>query len=270
MKIKYLLVMAILFAGCDRRMKLESKEIPPSVANAAWEETADEIVAFNEEQPDVAVERKLIRNGRLHFKTKDIKQTRTELDKLCQSLNAYISTETQNTLGDGLMYSQKIRVPANRFDELLQKTEQLAEKVEERSIDTQDVTEEFIDVESRLKTKKELERRYLDLLNKGRNVEELLSIERELAEVRGDIEAMEGKLNYLKNQVAFSTLDVSYYEQKGKDFGFCSRLAGSLGTGWTNLLEFLIGVMAIWPFVLILAIGIVWFMKWQKKKAVVQ
>jgi len=271
MKILYALAIVGVLIGCaDRRAKLTERDMEMApVSNLAFEETTDEIVAVADEEPVVqSIERKLIRNGRLHFKTKDVKQTKTELDKLCQSLNAYISTETQTTLDDGVSYSQKIRVPANRFDELMQKTELLAEKVDEHSVDTQDVTEEFIDVESRLKTKKELEKRYIDLLNKGRNVEELLSIERELANVRGEIESMEGKLNYLKNQVAFSTLDVSYYEQKGKDFGFGSRLASSMGTGWNNLLEFFIGVMAIWPFVLIGTIGIACFMRWQKKKSV--
>jgi len=265
--------MVALFTACERSAKMREMSVaPPSLqaSNANFDMVAEMVVSENkDEKPIKPTERKLIRNGRLYFKTKDVKQTKNELDKLCQSLQAYISNETQNALEDGISYSQKIRVPANRFDELVQRTEQLAERVEERSIDTQDVTEEFIDVESRLKTKKELEKRYLDLLNKGRNVEELLSIERELANVRGDIESMEGKLNYLKNQVAFSTLDVTYYQQKEKDFGFGSRLANSLGMGWINFLSLIIGVMAIWPFVVIGAVGIIWFMRSQKKRSVV-
>ena len=74
-------------------------------------------------------------------------------------------------------------------------------------IDSQDVTEEYIDITARLKTKKELEARYLELLKKANKVEEIVSIEKEIGNLRSDIESIEGRLRYINNAVAYSTLD---------------------------------------------------------------
>ena len=83
--------------------------------------------------------------------------------------------------------------------------------------------------------------------------------------VRGEIESMTGKLNYLKNQVSFSTLAVSYYQVNGTDFGFASKFFQSLKDGWDNLLAFLIGLVSLWPFVLGIAAIIFWWIKRRKR-----
>jgi hypothetical protein len=129
----------------------------------------------------------------------------------------------------------------------------------------QDVTEEFIDVEARLKAKKDLEARYLELLKLAKRVEEMLSIESQLSNVRAEIESMQGRLNFLRNQVDYSTIKISYYELTGVDFGFASKFVHSLRNGWDNLLSFLIAVVNVWPFVLLLAGGIFLFARYRKK-----
>jgi len=125
------------------------------------------------------------------------------------------------------------------------------------------VTEQFIDVEARLKTKKELEIRYKEILKQAKTVQDIVSIESQIASVRSEIESMEGRLNYLKNQVAFSTLNVTYYETIGTDFGFASKFIESLKGGWDNLLAFIIFMINLWPFVLGLSIVVVWI--WRKR-----
>jgi hypothetical protein len=62
---------------------------------------------------------------------------------------------------------------------------------------------------------------------------------------------MEGRMIFLKNQVAFSTLNLTYYQPIGTDFGFGSKTAASFGNGWRSFLDFLIGLLSIWPFILI-------------------
>ena len=214
--------------------------------------------------PNEVVDRKLIRNGTLEFQTDEVKKTKTEIEKICKELNAYISSESENNLGERLQYNQVIRVPANQFDTLLARLEPLALKIENKNISTEDVTEQFIDVEARLKTKKELEARYREILKLAKTVEEIVSIESQIANVRSEIESMEGRLNFLKNQVAFSTLNVTYYETIGIDFGFASKLVQSLKGGWDNLLAFIIFLVNLWPFVLGLAALTFWF--WNKRR----
>jgi Domain of unknown function (DUF4349) len=256
-------VLGILLAGCnaERKSELNVEEVA-SYANAV---SLDE-QAPDREEPASITERKLIRNGDLSFETSDVKKTKASIEKSCKELNAYISTENQNNYETELRYNQTIRVAADKFDLLIQKIEAEASEIKSKNINTQDVTEEFIDVEARLKTKKELEIRYREILKQAKTVQEILTIESQIASVRSEIESMEGRLKYLTSQVSYSTLNISYYETIGTDFGFGSKLGKALGSGWEYFLAFLIGIMNVWPFLVLLAL-IVWLaFRWDKRK----
>lgn len=214
----------------------------------------------------VTTERKLIRNGSLSFETSDVKKTKTAIDAICKELNAYISNESQNNYSSRLQYNQTIRVTADKFELLMQKIEAEASQVEGKNVNTEDVTEEFIDVEARLKTKKDLETRYREILKQAKTVDEIITIERQIAEVRSDIESMEGRLKYLSSQVAYSTLTVSFYETIGTDFGFGSKIGGAFGTGWDYFLSFLIGLVNVWPFLILMALVIWLAFRWDKRR----
>jgi Domain of unknown function (DUF4349) len=232
----------------------------------AFEDVLD-VSATEQPAPSTEIiERKLIRNGTLEFQTEEVKKTRSEIEKICKELNAYISSESENNYGERLQYNQLIRVPANQFDALVARLEPLAQKIENKNISTEDVTEQFIDVEARLKTKKELEARYREILKQAKTVDEIVSIENQISNVRSEIESMEGRLNFLKNQVAFSTLNVTYYETIGTDFGFATKFVQSLKGGWDNLLAFIIFLITLWPFVLGLAVLLFWFWKRRIKR----
>jgi chromosome segregation ATPase len=216
--------------------------------------------------PVAQANRKLIKDGSLNFKTRDLEKTKKDVAGICKTLNAYLSNESLNNFDDRISYHQTIRVPADQFEALVEQLEKLADKVENKNIHSRDVTEEFIDVETRLKNKTQVEARYRELLAQARTVEDMLSIERELGNVRQEIESTEGRLKYLTNQVAFSTLELSYYEVVGADFGFASKFVDSLADGWDNLLAFIIWLLTLWPF-LILFGGIGWLIRkyWRRK-----
>lgn len=200
-------------------------------------------------------DRKLIKNGALSFETSNIDETKKQIENLCRELGGYISTENRHSYTNKLQYDQVLRLPADKFDSFIEKLEAKSYKIEDKSINTQDVTEEFIDVEARLKTKRDLELRYRELLKFAKTVEEMLSIENEIEKVRSNIESMEGRLTYLKNQVSFSTMNLSYYEITGHDFGFGSKLASSIRTGWDNLLLVVVALVNVWPFLLLLSVA---------------
>ncbi len=244
----------------------ESNHNEMAVADAAMTPEA-KVASFNSEQSSPPIlERKLIKNGELSFETADVKQTTVAIEAICKELNAYVASENQNNYGDRLQYNQTIRVPAKSFDLLIQRIEPHALKIESKNINTQDVTEEFIDIEARLKTKKELEERYREILKQAKTVQDIVSIESQIANVRSEIESMEGRLNYLKNQVGFSTLNVSYYETIGTDFGFTTKVFRALRQGWDNLLSFFIFMANLWPFIIIV-IGIIWGLRvWRNRK----
>ncbi|MBL7835128.1 MAG: DUF4349 domain-containing protein [Cyclobacteriaceae bacterium] len=262
----------LIFSFCLALLSCDRRETANFVGGATLEDNAEPpaVSLRRPKQPAagdaVAAERKLIRNGALSFETSDVKKTKTTIDAICKELNAYISNESQNNYSSRLQYNQTIRVTADKFDLLIQKVEAEASRVEGKNVNTEDVTEEFIDVEARLKTKKDLETRYREILKQAKTVEEIITIERQIAEVRSDIESMEGRLKYLSSQVAYSTLTVSFYETIGTDFGFGSKIGGAFGTGWQYFLSFLIGLVNVWPFLILMALVIWLAFRWDKRR----
>jgi hypothetical protein len=259
---KTLLILSIVMAGCGNHsgneLALKSQEAAPVTASF---DANSQVV-----QPVSMTDRKLIKNGDLTFETSSVSKSKEAIEGICKKLNAYISNESQNNFEDRLQYNQTIRVPASKFDTLIQWIEPLAIRLENKNINTQDVTEEFIDVQARLQTKKELEIRYREILKQAKTVADIVSIESQIATVRSEIESMEGRLTYLQNQVSFSTLHVSYYERSATPFGFGYKFVHSLSQGWDNLLTFLILMVNLWPFLIIIAGIAIGVTRWQHRK----
>lgn len=106
-----------------------------------------------------------------------------------------------------------IRVPAARFEDVLARIEKLGDVIH-RNVSAEDVTEQFLDVEVRLKNARAVRARLQQLLEKATRVEDSLAIERELARIGVQIETLEGKLKYLRDRVAFSTITVSFQAKR--------------------------------------------------------
>jgi hypothetical protein len=255
-----LLFLSIVFCGiaCEDRLtnadrrnlsKYEEAEEPMEVQAVSIPPLSDQ-----SQSTEMVMDRKMIRNGVLSIEVADVEKIKAEVEKICKESKAYTASETQNNYDYRRQYEQVIRVPGMNFDTIVKRLEALGSSVETKSIYTNDVTAEFIDIEARIKTKKALEERYLDILKKAVAVKDMLEIEGQLSQVRGEIESMEGRLKYLTNQVSYSTLTFTFYQSLKNDYGFGNKIVASISNGWDMLLAFFIGILNIWPF-LILAIG---------------
>lgn len=209
------------------------------------------LVDYNQKPSPQKIERKLIKQGRIQFETEAIDSTRKRVFKAIEQYSAYVSSDeiykTDGKISNELM----VRVPAEKFDSFLKAATRGVEKFDSKKIWIKDVTEEFIDVQARLKTKKELEKRYISLLDKANSVTEILAIEKQIGLLRAEIESIEGRLNYLKNQVAFSTLTLNFYEKIPVDNEFSERFSKGFENGWDNLIWFFVFLINVWPFILI-------------------
>ncbi|MEK5393231.1 DUF4349 domain-containing protein [Margalitia sp. FSL K6-0131] len=107
-----------------------------------------------------------------------------------------------------------VRVPQAQFQIFLSKVKLLGIKVENQSVSGQDVTEEYVDLQSRLKSKKLTEKRLTQFMNEAKDTKTLLEISNELSKVQEEIETLEGKIKYLDNQVDFSTVTINLAENK--------------------------------------------------------
>lgn len=258
----------------DSSFQTEDKSEQPQqyTEEAAPEEQPQTKKTIPDEPTSVEAEpqindRKLIKNGRIGFQTNDLPKTYQNILKVVKQYNAYISSdENHNNYGE-LRHDITIRIPSKDFDKFVETVGKGVEEFDYKEIQTQDVTAEYLDVEARIKTKKEMENRYLAILQQARNVTEMLEIERQLGEVRGEIESMEGRLKFLKNQVSFSTLSISFYKNVPyQGDSFWTRLSDSFRSGWENLLLFIVGIIHLWPFLILIGFGVWGFRRFRKNR----
>ncbi|HET8809941.1 MAG TPA: DUF4349 domain-containing protein [Flavobacteriaceae bacterium] len=209
------------------------------------------LVDYNQKPSPQKIEKKLIKQGRIQFETKAIDSTRKRVFEAIEQYSAYISSDESYKTDGKISNELVVRVPAEKFDSFLKTATKGVEKFDSKKIWVKDVTEEFIDVQARLKTKKELEQRYVSLLEKAATVTEILAIEKQIGLLRSEIESIEGRLNYLKNQVAFSTLTLNFYEKIPVDNEFAERFSNGFENGWDNLIWFFVFLINVWPFIII-------------------
>jgi hypothetical protein len=271
MKTKTLLLVAALamVLACGRN----SEQSYDQGYTAAEAPAYDAKVATLEEAPPPpterteVVEQKLIKRGYLAFEVEDLAQTHQKIIGEAKKLGGYIASDSEFKEYDRVAHSMSIRVPAAQFDAFVTTLAAGVAHFDEKQITVDDVTEQFVDLQARLKTKKELEARYLELLRQAKNVKDMLEIERELGTLRADIESMEGVFRVLKNQVAYATIDVRYYIlQVESERGFGHKFSQAFRGGWENFIGFFVGLAYIWPFVIVIGVAVYYFIRRIKRK----
>ena len=241
----FILVLLTIFISCGQKQDFGEIATERSL-DYTVEEVQTEIT-----ENDLHDERMIIKEGEIQFETANAAETNELISKTVSELEGYISNENVYTYKDKTEYRISIRVPSDKFETLLDNISHSAKNLKSKNIRALDVTEEYVDIEARIKTKKELENRYKELLKQAKNVQEILAIEKEIGYLRTDIESIEGRLKYLKDRVSMSTLTVIFYENISTSFEFGSKIVQGLQNGWTGLLWVLIALINLWPFLLI-------------------
>lgn len=157
----------------------------------------------------------LIRQGRISIEVASLDSGIARVHAIAADLDAVVGN-VQIRKGDGQWKEAtlELRVPAARFDRAIEALRGLG-KLETLDLATQDVTEEYIDLEARIANSRRLEERLLSLLDtRAGKLDEVLQVERELARVRGEIERLEGRIRFLRNRVDFSRVSVTLKEPR--------------------------------------------------------
>ena len=227
-----------------------------AVADMAAVPEPEEAKMVNENAPVQNIEQKIIREGHLQFETQEPDNTYNRLVQSVKKYNAYIQEDSEGKSWDRVYRNVTVRIPNTHFDAFIADISTGISFFDQKQITSQDITEEFVDLNARLKAKKTLEERYLQLLHKAVKVSEVIEIERELAAIREEIEAKEGRLKYLQHRVSYSTITVNFYkkvpqsEQATVSYG--NKMWNALQSGWNGISSFFIGVLHVWPFIIIL------------------
>lgn len=158
-------------------------------------------------------DRMIIHRANLAVKVKNLEESRVKIEKRTKKYGGYIVES--NIYKDNDEHNSgyiTIRIPEENFQDFLKDTETEVAEIIERNISGQDITEEYVDLESRLKSKRVVEERLLTFMKETKKTEDLLIISSDLANVQEEIEVVTGKMKFFDNQVAFSTIEISMYE----------------------------------------------------------
>jgi hypothetical protein len=162
-----------------------------------------------------AMNRKILRNAEFQLEVPDPTVAQHKITSMAESLGGFVVTaeSKQRDVGDRakqeLDISLVLRVPAPQFNSALEQIRSTASRVIQEKTTGQDVTEEFIDLEARIKTQKALELQFLEIMKQANKVADALEVQRQIAEVRTEIEKLEGRKRFLENRASLSTITIS-------------------------------------------------------------
>jgi hypothetical protein len=279
------LIVLLIASSCNsNRNETSSDEIvtlsaPPPPAGSSSDDTDSkdkkEVSEDKNTEPEtikpVVKEKKIIKDGTVTVTTNDITASKKNIDELLKKLNGYYETEDLQNYDQSISYDLKIRVPADNFEKLISSIENGKDELTGKSIQARDVTEEFVDITTRLTNKREYLKRYKELLSRASTVKDILEIEENIRVIEEEIESKEGRLKYLNDQVSFSTLNLTLYKEKEYIYKpqeqdkFSERIKNSISEGWTSIVDFLLWLFSIWPFIILIT-GVVYIIRKIRKK----
>ena len=225
MKRNNLWILILLFAmgSCaDKNAETSSKsvEIAPVTLMEPAEATDDEFAGVKDYalEPRDKVELsipnhvKIIKNGNVSIESKNITKSKKNLDALMKRFSAYYQQETTNNNNDLTSYNLIIRVPTTSFESMMTALESGEDNVTEKNISAEDVSLQYFDLQSRLKSKRAYLERYQAMVSSAKNVKELLEIQEQIRRLQEDIDSNEATYRNLSNQINYSTLTVNLFE----------------------------------------------------------
>jgi len=232
---------------------------------------APENIARNNFMNDIETPKdlKIIKSANVRYKVNNVRKSTEQIKRIAERYNAYVSD--QRFTND--LYKKEnrftLKVPQTNFDKIMDSVKHVVDFVEYENITTKDVTEEYIDIESRLKIKLEVKKRYESILrNNAKTVEDILKTEEKLRVIQEEIESAQGRLKYLTNKVAYSTIQIDLYETveyEEEPVSYKKSFWDKTKDGLSNGLSLIEGVVVflfnIWPLLIIAIISYVFVKK---------
>jgi hypothetical protein len=202
-------------------------------------------------------DKKIIKTATLKLEVKDFKKYNDNVHKTAKQFGAYIAQEEQNLTDEKSETVISIKVPVAQFETMMNLLPGDDGKVMERKITTEDVTGEVVDTRSRLEAKKQMRIKYLEFLKQSKNMEEVLQVQNEINGIQEEIESATGRVEYLSHQSLYSTINLSFYQPingyKPSDGApsFFTRITAAFKTGAGWIADLFVGLVSVWPLVLI-------------------
>jgi hypothetical protein len=210
--------------------------------------------SVTEQSSSQVVDRKLIKRGNVNIEVQNLKNAQESVEKWCKDFGGYIESFSENTNSANF----NLRIPSVKFDEALNSVGEFG-TVKSKNISTQDVSEQFYDLQGRLATKKIMQERLQKYLTQAKDVKDMLQIEKELNNTISEIESMEGRMKRLSGQIEFSSVNI-YLElpYRTSDEGFVwPDIPQGFRKFISNILDFFVGFFKILLYIVIFGIPVV-------------
>lgn len=207
-------ILALIVAGC-------AKQAAPEQEFMAYEPGGDILVSETtvEEEgrapapshsgaANYTIERLIIRNASLSLTVPDTEAALDEINAMVDELGGYVVEANLYQFQEGLRASIRLRIPAESLDVVLERVRGLATEVRSESISGHDVTEEYVDLQSRLRHLEATEERLLEFLDEAEDTEAALAVYEQLRQIEGEIEQIKGRIQYLEQSAAMATVSL--------------------------------------------------------------
>jgi vacuolar-type H+-ATPase subunit I/STV1 len=275
----------LILAGCSSNEGSNSLESSDRVTDQtteqskgsdAGEENSSSAEATSE-LPELLQERKVIFNATLSLSVEDLTLAINEIKESTKVFEGYVVEESTFSEDNAFIGSMTVRIPQSEFDAYLRKVESLGKGSPQKAITGSDVTEEYVDLSSRLKAKEAVQQRLESFLNEATKTDDLLAISNELSRVQEEVEQLKGQINYLENQSDYSTVTISLEQKKRpvpsigeRDFETLSEAKHLFITTSNGLLAFfsktIVLLIGLSPILLpLLIIGLFFLYRFRKK-----
>ncbi len=249
----------ILFfvSSCSKRAALVGQNYEDKAMLRMYSESAASDASFGEmikaavNSAVQITEKKLIKTGNVSLEVTNLVESISKVEAWAESFSGYIASSSSSERNAWF----SVRVPSTDFEKAMNSTGELG-KILSHGMNSEDVSEQYYDLESRIQNKKVMKQKLENYLKSARDIKDLLQIEKELNSVISEIDSMEGRLKRLSNQVDYSTISVSIaLPSNHTDTGF---IFPNIGEGFSafisTFLNFIMGFVKV--FFLIVLCGI--------------
>lgn len=234
----------------------------------------DQATAGNPEEttvlPPATTNRKIIRNASLRFRVDDLAASGKRINGLVKQVGGII-TSSEDTRSEGQIQTMlTVRVPADKLDAFVDMILKESIYTDTKTITAEDITRRFVDTEARIRSKKATEEKYLQLLKQAKNVQDVLEVEGQLRQMREEIEVQEALLREMKNDVAMSTVNASYYQEvegaTNPESPFYVQIVRNLRDGFGMVGDFLVGIFYFLPLLLVITVPGWFLVRWWRRR----